>query len=156
MIDSQVIPCTATTKVNGYNKFLSNDGLAAERSSRLHRSQPVSRQSFFFDSVCLFALHGHKKLNDNLWDGHEGVATREGVEKKVKNRVEADHGGRMRRFWVGPKKKTMATKFINMQIVLDAVSLGSHWKTKNLPSICQPFGFLILFFYAFGHSGIGK
>jgi hypothetical protein len=40
---------------------------------------------FFSDSkILVFAFHGHKELNDNLWDGHEGVATREGVEKGEK------------------------------------------------------------------------
>jgi len=47
-------------------------------------STSLGRESFLSLSLTdsVFAFHGHKELNDNLWDGHEGVATREGVEKK--------------------------------------------------------------------------
>ncbi len=93
-----------------------HDGLAgkgpevARRDWQSQREVSGGNRFFFSDSkILVFAFHGHKELNDNLWDGHEGVATREGVGKGEKKNVKgigySAAAERPRRFWVGPKEK---------------------------------------------------
>lgn len=64
-------------------------------------NERLGRESFFFlrVSVRLFTLHGHKELNDNLWDGHTKELrrnTRRGKKKCIGSSRVSDHGGRTR------------------------------------------------------------